>query len=312
MAACSRDVIDTIIGILVASVSLVIALAILLLSVYQLKSQEIQNYIKIIHFASCVSGIVALSTGISYVYSCSLVLVEFHIIGYFAELLFVLAMLLMRLYFSFKDSVFAITECQKWICVFLYSLIIISVIVQVLQWRIDIVIIHVIMLSVGALLYFGLSMYGMIIFAQKMYQLLKMRQSSILSQNSSSEMQLNQQQIALLYTTTKYTLLLSIAMISTWISGAQGLYYLLYSWTIETNPFGFIISSIDIVTNIICLYLQFPFNKKYYDKYCKCLVNCCTYIMTMELKRRHNKDTKFNEMQLENVVPMTLEEEDQI
>ena len=218
-------------------------------------------------------------------------------------------MLLMRLYFSFKESVFAITEYQKWICLVLYSLSVVTIIVQ---WIIDIVYIHVIMLSLGALLYLGLSMYGMIIFVQKMYQLLKMRQSSIMAQNSNSEMQLNQQQIALLYTTTKYTLLLSIAMISTWISGANAMYRTLHTWSTEVHPTGFMISSIDIVTNIICLYLQFPFNKKYYDKYCRYLVNCCTYLMTRDLKRRHYKESKSSEIQLKNVVATTPAAEDQI
>ena len=48
---------------------------------------------------------------------------------------------------------------------------------------------------------------------------------------------------------------------------------------------------IDSVVNITCLYLQYPFNKKYYDQYCICAGNYCTYFLTkMALNQRQDQN----------------------
>ena len=70
-------------------------------------------------------------------------------------------------------------------------------------------------------------------------------------------------------------LLLSIAIGSTWIAICFG---------IITNIFGLPgwvliwATNIDSVINIIALYLQYPFNRKYYDRYCKCIYSICVEV----------------------------------
>ena len=128
-------------------------------------------------------------------------------------------------------------------------------------------------------IYCILSIYPMVLFVHKMYALMKLRASSL--RNFTAK------QHVLLKATTKYITLLSIALVSSWISVStviianalfgdqegEDRYTLLYIS-------GGVLVCIDVTFNIICLYLQYPFNKKYYDKYCICFGNCCVYLLT--------------------------------
>ena len=52
---------------------------------------------------------------------------------------------------------------------------------------------------------------------------------------------------------------------------------LIDEWVSESLLDG--ITCIDGTINIICLYLQFPFTQKYYNKYCMCFRDCCMYLI---------------------------------
>ena len=103
-----------------------------------------------------------------------------------------------------------------------------------------------------------------------MYALTKMRATSM---QSGGSIEFNEQQKQLLHTTTKYVTLLSLAMLSSWMAILIGV--------ILTASLGFsdeifrtiiILENMDCKINILCLYLQYPFNREYYDKYCVCFV----------------------------------------
>ena len=101
-----------------------------------------------------------------------------------------------------------------------------------------------------------------------MYALTKMRASSRMCENKPV---FNQGQKELLHTTTKYVSLLSFAMISTWITGTL---FALALNSLLGNAFGneiftfsmMSINCLDGAINTICLYLQFRFSKKYYNR----------------------------------------------
>ena len=88
-------------------------------------------------------------------------------------------------------------------------------------------------------------------------------------------------QETLLNTSVKYISLISIAMVSSWISFTfaytESSYYAQLSQDEVDQRIWIapIVMCYDCVINVLCLYLQYPFNKKYYDKYCKCCGNCC-------------------------------------
>ena len=120
----------------------------------------------------------------------------------------------------------------------------------------------------------------MIVFASKLYQLSDMEKCS------KSE---GVKRRDLLHTARKYQILLCFAILSSWIVFA----YLSISNVITkgNHKDNSIIESvlvsniacIDSVVNVICLYLQYPFNEKYYDKYCGGVSKCCMYFIARRI-----------------------------
>ena len=151
----------------------------------------------------------------------------------------------------------------------------------------------------------------MTLFVQKMYQLFKIRQCSL----DGSGIQMNDRQRKLLYTSTKYVTLLSFAMVSTWMALAYGAFV---NWFGDSIIRARTVVIIDMDINIVCMYLQFAFNRKYYDKYCVCFGSCCSYFMDRKFRRSHQTVMKMDkEINLGNnivVMPPTpirnLEEHD--
>ena len=96
--------------------------------------------------------------------------------------------------------------------------------------------------------------------------------------------EINLQQLKLLYAATKHITILSVAIICTLLPLSMGVIFRAIdessgndqTWSIFLY---LLLSSIDSVITIICLSLQFKFNRKYYNQYCicfgNCLVNCC-------------------------------------
>ena len=186
--------------------------------------------------------------------------------------------LLVRLYFTFKGSTFAISKCQKLFFI-ISSLLIESIVIMLMvEYIMDInIYLRVSAQIVFTIMYFSSSIYGMVLFTSKMCQLTKMMRCSI-----DTESKVNEKQQQLLYATTKYVTLLSIAMISSWIAmlggtilGHYGDLYIQYC-----------LFDVDVMINIICLYLQFPFNKHYYDKYCDWM---CNFILNLIMTKSVNE-----------------------
>ena len=120
---------------------------------------------------------------------------------------------------------------------------------------------------------------AMILFVMKMYELIKMRASDIGSNRRGSRAAFNDQQKQLLMVTTKYVSLLAFAIISTWVRLLAFIAEVIYD---DISTISGILGNVDNIINILCLYLQYPFAKKYYDKYCICayLGKCCIYCLT--------------------------------
>ena len=76
---------------------------------------------------------------------------------------------------------------------------------------------------------------------------------------------LNQHQKDFIYATKKYLTLLSIAILSI----VTNILFLVIRNIAYNDRTTFALSwIIDLAINIICLYLQYPFNKDCHDKYC--------------------------------------------
>ena len=265
--------------------------------------------VKIIYFITIISAmihVIALMAwsffdiqciNLSTTFSNTLSIIYF--IAYITVIVCVVLILWLRLHFSFKESMFEITQCQQLFFIICLTIGCIDGIMVTIVRIIDSnIILIMIAFFIALVIYLALSIYGMILFSQKMYALTKMRASSHtyyeLNDNCNGS-GFNQEQKELLYTTTKYVSLLSLAIISTWITFITGLIGVGIEGATDAVPSP--MGSIDGVINIFCLYLQFPVAKGYYDKYCTCLSQCFTYLF---MKHATRQIRKANENEHEN------------
>ena len=201
-----------------------------------------------------------------------------------------------RIYYTFKYSVFKLSKCKIYICIFMVISSIINgillatiIILTYPKWDEGInLILNITPALISLLLYFGASIWLIYLFANKMYKLGKL----IKTEQQNAE--INQRKILLLYTTSKYISLLSIAILTTWITfiGVFSLGFTVEYWSDLARQVFLLQFNVDCLINILCLYLQFPFSQKYYEKYCKYFGDFWLCI----LKAKGNK----NEGQTEN------------
>ena len=147
------------------------------------------------------------------------------------------------------------------------------------------------------------TIYGMIVFAKKMYILTQLRQSSVnpfadIDDENNNGAKLNKEQIKLLNTTAKYISLLSLAILTSWCTFAQIVAYIPTAnlWGEFGRQIIRVQYSLDCTINILCLYLQYPFAEGLYNKYCKCLGNFWLFIL------RRNAEKKMNHKNRESMV----------
>ena len=160
-----------------------------------------------------------------------------------------------------------------------------------------------IIFCVAGILSLGLSIYGMILFTSKMYELVKTRKTTIYSDDDEVEIELNLQQQRLLYATAKYLTLLSLAIFSSWvglvvivrncIQFSVGGDVIEVKKTPISEAIAVSLATMDSTINVICLYLAYPFSNKYYNKYCICFSKCCTYLLNkMTVDEMKNEKAK--------------------
>ena len=116
-----------IIGLMVSLICLMTLIMIFSKSVKKLilRSHNIKLMIKIIYFLTCLLSIIAVTNMIIFIVYCGserYLIYKIGIDAYFVELGGVQGMLLLRLYFTFKESTFKISNCEKWTILIVYIL----------------------------------------------------------------------------------------------------------------------------------------------------------------------------------------------
>ena len=218
---------------------------------------------------------------------------------YFGLTFSILATLLMRIYFTFRGSTLEISNTQKSIFTILYTLTIIPAIISIIigfivddgangaSFYFESPILSYFSI-VSGIFYVITSIYGMYIFTQKMYQLTKLRASTMKNVfDEDNAGNLNKSQQDLLQTTSKYISLLALAIFTSFTTFLIFGIMIIIARVIESGgkmefyaiSSIFIVSPIDCTINMICLYLQYPFAKRYYDKYCKCFGRFWSYCL---------------------------------
>ena len=256
---------------LIAFICLIILVVILFKSINELRQTSISRIIKFTYFSAIIFSIITVTHGmIEAIYQYTLGFMFLSVIFYTLVVVFVLILLLLRLYFTFKGSMLAISQCQQYLFIISTISVILAGFMLSIYFIFDIPLwIELINFGVAMLIYFGIGIYAMVLFIKKLHTLIR-------STNKHNDDN-NQSQRKLLINTTKYVSLLSVAMISSWITLIINIVNIVLPRDALEAPE--VANFIDCVINIICLYLQYPFAEGYYKKYCNCLRNCCVYLM---------------------------------
>eukprot|EP01084_Bolivina_argentea_P029222 54228_1 len=218
--------------------------------------------------------------------------------------LLLLAILIFRLYTTFMDSYYKLSKLSQWILFILYIIISIFAVFNVIEeiiWSAHLYtnknvdsFHHVIdWFDICAILFYILtSIYCIYLFASKLMELT--------SQIATAHI-LNEKQKALIQKTHKYVSIFSLALITTFFTLILWvLYSIAYRVSkLEVLSLKMVIFAhvIDYIINIICLYLQFSFAAKYYDKYCKCIQHCCCWKKVFIINVRKSSSKRFKELE---------------
>ena len=256
--------------------------------------KQIRLSIKMIYYISCIfSIIIIILQSISMCILCNKAIFSaiYYQLAYFSTILYsgllytIWIMLSLRIYYTFKNSAFKMSKCETYTVLILLGICIINSIFQYIHmgyWYLILhtrdfpgiyKLVHTSSTLIGVISYSFGTIFGIYIFAHKMYKL-----GQLIGANMDHT---HQREMKLLNTTSKYIALLSIAMLTTWLS------FLIYmilifsfaEWTVFLMQMYQLQFSIDCMVNVLCLFLQYPFNKKYYNKHCRCFGNFWLFML---------------------------------
>ena len=206
----------------------------------------------------------------------------------------ILDMLLLRLHHTFKETAYRITSAQSWIIMITaIMLIIFAIIVSVLHglylWTNKYAQAAIIMFGFLAVTYISLTIYCMYLFAQKLLILANLRATSMRNVHdhvqTQSAIKLNKSQTKIINQAARYMSLTSLAMISSIITFMPFFFRVNYLFLVG--------SYFDCMVNVICLFLQFAFATRYYDKYCGCLKRF--WNKRLSIKAEKNMERKYRD-----------------
>ena len=207
---------------------------------------------------------------------------------WFITLFLVQLTLVIRLYISFDGSSLAMTKNTVIIfaLIFVFELVIMLTASVLLYSRYTNIAMPLTFLFV--FLYFVGSALAVRLFVVNLSKVAQMQKSSQRQVTPTAvDISLNSKQKIVLHLAAKYILLFFVAISSTILS--------ISLFAIWSNSvlivFGPFLLSVDLSVNLWCLYLQFAFAKKHYQKCCGCLDSRCRNIVENRVKRKQHKDS---------------------
>eukprot|EP01084_Bolivina_argentea_P302610 522365_1 len=295
----SRDTISLVfdvLGIAINSIALMIVLTIAITTIRKLRTRiKINNILKWIFYFSVI-GCLTFLGGTIYTYvfcfidelSYSTLIIQY--ITFFAYFLYIdciLATLVVRLYLTFKGSMYEMSNVAKNTFIAL-STIIGLLFVAILCMHMNTSFIWITMDSTNHwyivwclflawfLSYFICAVSAVYIFCSNLLSL-TLRQIRIKCRNVLMLNELNSSQQKMVNMASKCVGLFVIAISSSIISIICHFLSMLelLPWKITSTIFG-----IDCSVNVICICLQFSFATNYYVKWCKCVDVGCRRLMT--------------------------------
>eukprot|EP01083_Nonionella_stella_P111894 328565_1 len=268
------------------------------------KMTKLRWSIKYLHYVDCALSIFnILCIAIQSIFCVN---TTFKLMGfgsYLAIQLCVLGTLLLRLD-TFKGTIWELSKCETSSIVMLVFVVIVSLfaitVVTIDLFRTGESQFHLFAIHthnelvvslcgvVASSLYIVTSIYAMYIFGNKMYQIAKIKASSMNDVMDESQIKVNAEQIRLLHQVSRYVSVLSIAIAASMI--AFVIFCTLHvindeKYNISFGPILPLTCIVNVVCSVICLYLQYPFAIRHYEKYCKCCAHLSDYLFQAKTER---------------------------
>ena len=253
----------------------------------------------------------------------------FYLVAY-VTFLSLLATLIFRLYNTFYASTYKLSNTNIWLFGITYTIDVILFTISIMEFM-YITFAHKGdwiaysnqfgfnggYFSIGAIiLYIIIGCYAIFLFVKKLMTIATARDYTM------KQISLNEKQKALIKRSTKYVSILSLAMFTSflvsisWICGT-----FLWSESEDINAIldqsMMLLTLIDSIVNVICLYLQFTFSNEYYEKYCQKWIECCwaerlysNAKATMEWKRRSKEMEKNGFIDVKELQPVRTNSHD--
>eukprot|EP01084_Bolivina_argentea_P297377 512300_1 len=326
MTTEKKIIITDIIVLVVIITCLLIILSIGVVSIQKLKSlQKLRPVFKyLFHISWIISsiGLMLFITEMSwqiYKHNSYSPLIEFGIVCANALPLVLLLLLLCRLNFIFKGSMYSISKTIKCVLGTLYCFVMIAYVLLFvgvfILWvgAIGIMQISYILLSP---IYIFTTIITIIIFSKQLMKLTNQRIPSVnigCDEQNIDNPELNMHQIKMIENATRYVSLLTLGIFSSFCvfifiiimfrqAGSRH-FYIYYR-------ISYIIISIDCVINVVCAYSQYSFATKQYERYCKGLHLFWRYVLTRQatnkLVKRYKKALENNKNAMNNADQIEL------
>eukprot|EP01083_Nonionella_stella_P022329 61801_1 len=266
------------------------------------KMTKLRWSIKYLHYVDCALSIFnILCIAISSIFCENKTFRMMAFGSYLAIQLCVLGTLLLRLG-TFKGSIWELSKCETLSIIMLVFLVIVSLfaiaIVTIDFYRTGERQFHFFAMHthnevmyvciVGASLYIITSIYAMYIFGNKMYQIAKLKASSMTDLMDESQIKVNAAQVRLLHQVSRYVSVLSIALVATMLAAVVSCTLQAINdqkYNISQGPILPLSCLVNVNCSIICLYLQYPFAHRHYEKYCKCCAYLSDYLFQAKTER---------------------------
>ena len=317
LTACDKgDVSDAIniISIVVSCVGLFIVLFIVTASVEKIKdSENIKLIFKYLYYVAFVSSIIAIITVIISTFlnvfchqniAQFLDIISIHL--YYSLLLSLLLTLILRLYFTFKGSVYKLSSASIRLFIVSFIGLILLVLSHFIMYiyfilhldQLWVMTIIIYICSANILLYLLTATFAVFLFVKKILALIKDRAllnvehsiptttKTVTAESGNYEtdkqeeeemVEFDKQQLKLMECTSRYVGLFSLATCTSLLEGfviLAGAMSMGSEWMKYFNEIVLIFAVIDCTMTSICLYLQYSFSTDIYRKYCICLDWC--------------------------------------
>eukprot|EP01084_Bolivina_argentea_P125254 221938_1 len=277
------------------------------------KSLKYLFYISIIFcIIRCIAAIIADVLCVYFEMQTAAISVDIvTVASYFLLVLTLLATLLVRLNTTFQNSIYEISKIQNIAFICLFTIISSLSITAIIFYGTISMIYHDIELDgnvtvydrittifilsgLAIALYLFAATWAVVLFTNRLLSLINSRQDTIRNLNN---IRLNTFQYKLIDQISKYNALFSLATFTSVLTITVMIIAALIprntndvEWFVNGLQIISIISTIDAFLNIICLYLQYKFASKYYNKYCKycdlCWKSIFTNSVTKSLQRK--------------------------